>query len=184
MALYLALIHALFLSAISLRLGHIGYAGRRIVRLCMVSLSLWPLIYLLGLAADLHVFRNYGGLTAIIAITFVYYMILESRVLLERDGERAARLLEAKEEESNHRTKVEADEQVLAEMFPIKTYVGDANSLNAISDLGKLKDAGIPCRIEGGIFRMLYVRKADIARVERTIDIDSHEADQGDVISP
>jgi hypothetical protein len=184
MALYLALIHALFLSAVSLRLGRIGYSGKRIIRLCMMSLSLWPLILLVGIVAKLPVFRNYGGLTAIIAITFVYYLTLEAKVLLEREDERAERLDETRQEEARHRSKVADDEKVIAEMFSIKSYVGDANSLNAISDLGKLNDAGIPCRIEGGIVKMLYVRTADIARVEKTIDIDSHEADQSSAMPP
>jgi hypothetical protein len=182
MALYLALIHALFLSAVSLRLRLIGYSGKRIIRLCIISFSLWPLIFLIGLVANMPVFRNYAGLTAIIAITFVYYLTMETRILLERDDEKAMRLAEIREEDASHRIKVEENEKALSDMFSIKAYFGDANTLNAISDLAKLKDAGIPCRIEGGIVKMLYVRSEDIAKVEKEIDIDSHDVDHRDNI--
>ncbi|MBA3936521.1 MAG: hypothetical protein H0X38_03585 [Planctomycetes bacterium] len=50
-----------------------------------------------------------------------------------------------------------------------------------LAALGRLKSEGIPCRIEGGIVKMLYVREADIARVEQAIAIASQdvEADTG-----
>ncbi len=178
-ALYLALIHTLFLAAVSLRLTNVGYSGKRIVRLCAISLSLWPVLWFVGLATKSTVLLNYGGLTAIITITFIYYLAMEIGVLLENLAERNQRHDEIRKEEDDHQVKVEENEKELAEMFPIKSYFGDANTLNTISDLGKLKDAGIPCRIEGGIVKMLYVRKTDIARVERVIAIDSLEMEEG-----
>ncbi len=180
-ALYLALIHVLFLTAIALRLGAIGYAGHRAIRLCFLSLALWPLICLVGVVVHMPILTNYFGLTAVLTITMSYYLVLEVRVLLEGDAEKALRLAEVVQEQEAHRDNVASDGRLLSDMFPIKTYLGDDSSLMAISDLGRLKSEGIPCRIEGGIVKMLYVREADIARVEQTIAIASQDraADTG-----
>jgi hypothetical protein len=180
-ALYLALIHVLFLTAIALRLGALGYAGNRVIRLCFFSFALWPLVCLVGIVLHLPVLTNYFGLTAVLAITMICYLVLEARVLLEGDAEKARRLAEVDQEQEAHRDNVASDGRLLADLFPIKTYLGDDSNLMAISDLGRLKSEGIPCRIEGGIVKMLYVREADIARVEQTIAIASQdvEADTG-----
>jgi hypothetical protein len=90
-------------------------------------------------------------------MNLIFYLTMEARLLLERNDEKAKRLSEVQEENVNHQVKVEENEKTLSKMFSIKSYVGDANTLNAISDLGKLKNADIPCRIEGGIVKMLYV---------------------------
>ncbi len=177
-ALYLALIHVLFLAALSLRLGVVGYPASTIIRMVIGSLSLWPVVLLIGLVSHLHLLTNAYGLTAILTLTMVYYLFLEARLHLESDAEQSARETVRRDEIAAHAERVAQDQALIGTLFAIKTYLGDDSSLQAISDLGKLKAADIPCRIEGGAVKVLFVRQEQIEAVERVIAIDSAPLDE------
>ena len=174
----LGLVHVAFLIAIAIRLRHLGFGGGTILRLIGFSLGIWPLILLLGIVTGLPVFMAWAGLPPVIAITLIVYVVMECMVLTEPPAAKDKRLEACRTEAARHEAQVALHEASLAKLVHVKSYVGEDNHLNAISDLGKLKAHGIPCQIEGAVVKALFVAEADVERVEAIIDIDKGESEQ------
>lgn len=176
--LVLGLLHAGFLIAISIRLRHLGCTGKTIIRLIALSLGMWPMVLLIGAVTDYVVLWAWGGLPPVIVMTLMAYVGLEMKMALESDRERDARLSAIAEEERRHREDMDRDARELAAYVAVKSYVGEDQNLCVISDLGKLKSAGIRCKIEGSLVRTLFVKEADIDAVRRMIALDVGEDGQ------
>jgi len=174
-SLTLAVIHALFLIAIALRLGAIGYPNLTIMRLCFFSMALWPVVFFIGFVLKSHALVNYGGLTAILSLTLLVYLFWEMRRFTETDSEQKEREATCYTEQQQHEKAVAQNQETLANMIIIKSYVGDAMGLQAISDIQRLKDAHIPCRIEGSLVKVLFVAPELTDRVAELIQIDVSE---------
>lgn len=158
--LALGLIHVSFLIAIGRRLTHLDYPGSQILSVISASFAIWAVAFFVGATFGIDALTIYAGLPVAIVTALLRHGWLELRVLLETPAERARRLGRARQEEADHVEHRQADERVIERMVPVKNYVGDDQSILAISDLGRLRDHGIPCRIEGNLVKTLFIEES------------------------
>lgn len=179
-----SLIHVVFLIAIGRRLTHLEYPGSTVLSVIFLSIGFWAAAFVLGTIFQIEVLTVYFGLPIAIIAALVRYLWLEVRIQLENTGERERRLAKAKAEVEHHRTQRQAEEQQIGELVPVKSYVGDDQSMLAISDLGKLRDHNIPCRIEGNMVKTLFVAESSVAAASQVIDLQVANVSEGDEERP
>lgn len=166
-----SLIHAVFLIAIGRRLTHLRYPGSTVLSVIFVSIGLWAVAFVVGAIFQIDVLTVYLGLPFAIVAALLRYLWLEIRVQLENPDERDRRLAQAKAEVEHHHEQRQAEDLQIGQLVPVKSYVGDDQSMLAISDLGKLRDNNIPCRIEGTLVKTLFVAESWVAAASQIIDL-------------
>lgn len=173
--LVLGMVHAVFLMVIALRLSALGYPGSSTVTLVCVSFVVWAVAFFVGAVARIDLFTAGMGLPSAILSAGLWFAWLEVWVLMENDQEKRTRIASASREEKEHVRRAEVDAEVISRLMPVKNYVGDDATIIAISDLGKLKDHGIPCRIQGSLIKTLYLPERDVARAAQVIALEVSE---------
>lgn len=176
-----SLIHVFFLIAIGRRLTHLDYPGSTVLSVIFVSIGFWAVAFVFGAIFQIEVLTVYMGLPIAIVAALLRYLWLEIRIQLENTDERDRRLAKAKTEVEHHQAQRQADDQQIGQLVPVKSYVGDDQSMLALSDLGKLRDHDIPCRMEGNLVKTLFVTEASVAAASQIIDLQISDATAGDV---
>lgn len=173
-----SLIHVSFLIAIGRRLTHLEYPGSTVLSVIFISIGFWAVAFVFGTIVQIEVLTVYLGLPIAIVAALLRYLWLEIRIQLENQGERDRRLTKARAEVEQHQVKRQAEDQQIEQMVPVKNYVGDDQSMLAISDLGKLRDHNIPCRMEGNMVKTLFIAESLVATASKVIDL--HISDVAD----
>lgn len=169
--LALSLIHVIFLIGIGRRLTHLEYPGSTILSVIFVSIGFWAVAFLVGGIFQIDVLTVYFGLPVAIVAALLRYLWLEIRVQFENQSERELRLAKAKSEVEQHQEQRQAEDRQIGQLVPVKNYVGDDQSMLAISDLGKLRDHNIPCRMEGNMVKTLFIAESSVAAASQVIDL-------------
>lgn len=176
-----SLIHVVFLIAIGRRLTHLEYPGSTVLSVVFVSIGFWAIAFVFGAIFDIGVLTIYFGLPIAIVAALLRYLWLEIRIQLENQEERDRRLAKARAELEQHQVQRQADDKQIGELVPVKNYVGDDQSMLAISDLGKLRDHNIPCRMEGNMVKTLFIAESLVAAASQVIDLQIDDVAEGDV---
>ncbi len=124
-----------------------------------------------GAVFQIEVLTVYFGLPIAIVAALLRYLWLEIRIQLENQDERDRRLAKARAEVEQHQAQRQAEDQQIGQLVPVKSYVGDDQSMLAISDLGKLRDHNIPCRIDGNMVKTLFIAESSVAAASLVIDM-------------
>lgn len=170
------LIHVVFLIAIGRRLTHLNYPGSKILSVIFTSFAIWAIAFFVGATCNIELLTIYAGLPIAIVTALLRYGWIEVWVhVLESPAERARRFECVQQEENAHVAQRQSDDRMIERLVPVKSYVGDDQTILAISDLGKLRDRGIPCRIEGSLVKTLYIDEPRIGEAARVITLDVGE---------
>lgn len=176
-----SLIHVIFLIAIGRRLTHLEYPGSTVLSVIFVSIGFWAAAFVMGAIFQIEILTVYCGLPVAIVTALLRYLWLEIRIQLENQGERDRRLATARAEVEQHQVQRQAEDQQIGQLVPVKSYVGDDQSMLAISDLGKLRDHNIPCRIDGNMVKTLFIAESLVAAASQLIDLQITDVADGDV---
>lgn len=176
-----SLIHVFFLIAIGRRLTHLEYPGSTVLSVIFVSIGFWAVAFVVGALFQIDVLTVYMGLPIAIVTALLRYVWLEIRVQVETKDERNQRLAKARVEVEHHQAQRQTEDQQIGQLVPVKNYVGDDQSMLAISDLGKLRDHNIPCRIEGNMVKTLFVAESSVAAASQVINLQVADVADGDV---
>lgn len=176
-----SLIHVTFLIAIGRRLTHLEYPGSTVLSVIFVSLGFWAIAFVFGAIFDVELLTIYFGLPIAIVAALLRYLWLEIRIQLENKEERDRRLATARAEVEQHQVQRQVEDQQIGQLVPVKSYVGDDQSMLAISDLGKLRDHNIPCRIDGNMVKTLFIAESLVAAASQVIDLQIADVAEGGV---
>jgi hypothetical protein len=175
-----SLIHVVFLIAIGRRLTHLEYPGSTVLSVIFVSIGLWAVAFVFGAIFDIEILTIYFGLPIAIVAALLRYLWLEVRIQIENQAERDRRITKARAEVEQHQVQRQAEDQQIGQLVPVKNYVGDDQSMLAISDLGKLRDHNIPCRIDGNMVKTLFIAESFVAAASQIIDVQVSDLSDGD----
>lgn len=176
-----SLIHISFLIAIGRRLTHLEYPGSTVLSVIFLSIAFWAVAFVVGTIFQIDVLTIYLGIPVAIVAALLRYFWLEIRIHSENQEQRDRRLAKARAEVEHHRMQRQVEDRQIGQLVPVKSYVGDDQSMLAISDLGKLRDNDIACRIEGNMVKTLFVAESSVAAASQVIALQISEVAEGGV---